>query len=211
MNASPFDYPAAEYYVLPHKLYELGRFADGDAALRQIEGDRPATFSTEIRYQEQLNRAITDSRVCYNSDLIEYADDWIKCDTCAIFKGRVYSVYGNDKRFPVLPENLRAGACKVCGGQFIPCNLEWKSHIYVYSKTGETVKVNAEKHSNRPYKDNRSAADKQRFEEYLKRRKVRDESQKIRDFRAFCLLKNTDPENCPKSFSAYMRKINKEK
>lgn len=208
--ASPFEYQAAEYYVLPHKLYEMGKFEEGDAELKQMQNAHPAIFSDNARLKEQLNNAIRESITDYGSDLIEYVDDWIKCDVCGTFKGRVYSAYGNNKKFPKLPGHLRDGACKTCGGQFMPFEYKWRSRIYNYSESGQQIEVDAKKRSNQPFVDNRTIAAKKRFEEYLERRKVKNEAEKLMHFRAYCVLKMTDTENCPKSFSAYMRKINKE-
>ncbi len=209
MNSSPFDYPEKEYYILPRKLYDLGRFQEGDAVVQKMRTIYPAKFSRQEASKRQLIQAISESVETYNNDLIEYVSDYIQCDKCSAYKGRVYSAYGGSKKFPQLPADIMSnGACEICGGYFLPYLYYRRSKLRIFLDSGHQKEVDAVKHSKRPFVDGRTPIAKARFEEWRCKNNAIPEAKKLSHYRDFCLAKINHSKDTPKSFSAYMRKIN---
>ena len=135
-----------------------------------------------------------------NTDLVEADYFFSCCPECAKYRGRVFSVSGNDKRFPKMPEITD---CSCSGITFYPF-FEGYSEPTVNDYLNK--KVDIIKFSNRPFIDDRTASEKKNFEEYLKR--IEDQKQKEIDRVEYKNLLETLPEAVPKSFGAYRRMKN---
>lgn len=134
------------------------------------------------------------------TDLVEADYSFGCCSECAKYRGRVFSISGNDKRFPIKPEDIN---CSCTGITFYP---------FFYGISEPTVndylnrKVDIIKFSNRPFIDDRTVTEKKNFEEYLKR--IEDQKQKELDRVEYQKLLEILPEDVPKSFGAYRRMKN---
>ena len=122
-----------------------------------------------------IKRQLENARLCH-TDLIEMTSLFTTCSECAKYQGRVYSISGNDKRFPKLPEQVFE-----YGGIHLGCthsfnafcyDIRKKIMIYTTSQDGKTdiVYVDALKCSNRPFVDNRTEQEKERYEKLTKER-----------------------------------------
>lgn len=82
------------------------------------------------------------------------------CPLCSLYKGRIFSVSGKDKRFPAintLPLELHDGRCDVCGCYYGFCS-------YFEGVSSPDI-VTAIQKSNAPLKDRRTKEQKEYFEE----------------------------------------------
>lgn len=82
------------------------------------------------------------------------------CPLCSLYKFRIFSVSGKDKRFPPLvslPDEIHDGKCDVCSCYYSLC--VW------FEGTSSPDIVTAIQKSNAPLVDKRTAEQKQHFEE----------------------------------------------
>jgi Phage minor capsid protein 2. len=91
----------------------------------------------------------------------------ITCEYCATMQGRVYSISGNDERFPKLERRPPYHAH--CVHSLTP----W---IEEYATTDEVAKMVTD--SNRPFKDNRTARNIRRYNEIQKVKSRKNETRK---------------------------------
>ena len=88
------------------------------------------------------------------------------CPLCSLYKGRIFSVSGKDKRFPALatlPPEIHDGKCDVCECYYSLCS--WYEGIST-PNTARAIRM-----SNAPLKDRRTEEQKEHFEK--RRTKVR--------------------------------------
>lgn len=217
LKYSYWVYDDKEYYRLPKKLYELGAFEKGDEALEKIERYRPKLSENTLQ-RRNLKDYVEENRKIFQCDLIEIQASYTRCEKCAIYSGRIYSVNGEDKRFPKCPDWLveKGRICdNGCGSPIFPIFYSSATQITAYQeKFGVPELVNMEpiSYSNRPFVDTRNKAE---IERYLKLQAEREDRMiknkfYMQNYRNFCYKKINDPKNSPKSFSAYMRKLNQQ-
>ena len=78
------------------------------------------TSEERISEAKNLNNEVTTKMLNlakeYGTDLIEVSVHGSPCEECAKYQGRIYSISGNDKRFPKYPDWLLSNACPYnCG------------------------------------------------------------------------------------------------
>lgn len=215
LKHSYWVYDDKEYYRLPKKLYELGKFEKGDEALEKIKKYKPQLPENPLK-RGNLKDMIEKNRKTYRNDLIEIQASYTRCEKCAIYAGRIYSVNGEDDRFPKCPEWLvkRGYICdNGCGSpifQLIYSPNYTKIRGYV-DRCGcvESVEYEPISYSNRPFIDMRNDAEIERYYKLQAEREDRMIKEKyyMQNYRNFCYKRINDPNNTPKSFSAYMRKL----
>ena len=218
LKYSYYVYGDKEWYKLPKWLYELGAFEKGDEALEEIEKYRPKSPNNPLQ-RGNLYNMVEANRQTYGNDLIEIQASYTRCEKCAIYAGRIYSVNGEDDRFPKCPDWIieKGGICdNGCGSAIFPLIfVEDSTVIYEYVDKGgcvDRVGRNAIFYSNRPFVDMRNDAEIERYYKLQSQRE--DELIKSKyymlNYKNFCSGKIKDPKKSPKTFSAYMRKLNKE-
>lgn len=82
------------------------------------------------------------------------------CPLCSLYKFRIFSVSGKDKRFPpltMLPNEIHDGKCDVCNGTYNL--LTWFASI----KSPDEIKA-AMQQSNAPLIDKRTPEQREKFE-----------------------------------------------
>lgn len=132
------------------------------------------------------------------------------CAECSKYRGRIYSVYGWDSRFPKFPDELRKmyihKHCDI-GFQAIALFDEFDYQHYILSYDPEKIFASLSaviRYCNRPYIDDRTPEEKalfnQRQEEIQTREKNKDDFDWIREFL---------PELAPKSLTRYITMKNK--
>lgn len=215
LKYSYWEYDAKEYYRLPKKLYEMGDFENGDRFLQQLKTFVPQIFNSDQTGVGNLRELVERWRPIFKGDLLELAHSWTKCEKCAKYQGRVYSINGDDSRFPRLPDDIiKTG--KVCDNGcetlFRPFMHGANTKIQYYTNSGCIIERDAIACSNRPYYDDRTENDKIRYYKVKAERDSRIIKEKyyMKNYRNYCYKKIHEPFSVPKSFSAYMRKLNKE-
>lgn len=129
-------------------------------------------------------------------DLLEVSISGCPCEECAKYQGRIYSISGNDKRFPKYPDWLLYDACPHnCGLISYPYIDGFSEPTYI---EGDIIEV-----SNRPFVDDRTpeqiAVFEARRDKILKERQYRMEYEQLQK-----LL----PDDAPKNLGAYLRMKN---
>lgn len=218
LKYSYWFYSEKDYYRLPKRLYELGAFDQGDEALEKIKKYMPKMPDNPLQ-RKNLKDFVESNRRIYQGDLIEIQASYTRCEKCAIYAGRVYSVNGEDKRFPKCPDWIveKGGICdNGCGSAIFPfMYFPGTTKICAYTeKYGVVDRVEREpiSYSNRPFVDTRNAAEIERYQ----KRKVERENQAIKDkyymlnYRNFCYEKINNPKKATKTFSGYMRRLNRQ-
>lgn len=101
-------------------------------------------------------------------DLVEIPTHYPTCEICAILQDRVYSISGNDKRFPPLSKAI--GVYKNIHPNCRHVIVGWAEMMYTPEEIEEAIKK-----SNRPWTDPRSGEEKQFYNELQKKnRQARD-------------------------------------
>lgn len=101
-------------------------------------------------------------------DLVEIPPHYPTCEICAILQNRVYSISGEDKRFPPLSKAI--GAYKNIHPHCRHVIVGWAEMMYTPEEIGEAIKK-----SNRPWTDPRSGKEKEFYNELQKKnRQARD-------------------------------------
>lgn len=147
------------------------------------------------------------------------------CPECAKYQGRVYSISGNSKIFPPLPDFIKKTGVvhPGCHHSFSPyihkvthVNMNYTLQVHPLKKT--RYKKNIVTFSNRPFEDDRTdeckkkaelarqnrmiqKENKIRYEENM----IRLEEEKRRDYMNYEWLKAHFPDKCPASPSGYRR------
>lgn len=135
-----------------------------------------------------------------STDLVEASYHFGCCSECAKYRGRLFSITGQDKRFPKKPDHIK---CTCQGIDFYP---------FVYGLSEPIVndylnkKVDIIKFSNRPFKDDRTPQEKETFAAY--QQMLIDEKNKEEDRLEYNTLLQSFPTDMPKSFGAYRRMKN---
>lgn len=116
-------------------------------------------------------------------------------------QGRVYSISGNDKRFPKLPDYIiqNGRIHKGCRHHF--------SHFILYDddaiKNKLNENINVFEASNRPFIDDRTEEEKRNYIEF--RNQQREKEKKKRDEKEYYKIFYQLPNFAPKSFGGYRR------
>lgn len=141
-------------YELRNRVHELlvkenfikVEYANG----RTIPVDAYAEMVANTASIEAYNTGAIDYAM-NNTDLVEMTTIFPTCDICAKYQGRVYSVSGNDKRYPSLYDTVLSKGYNTvhpnCRHEFIPYDEDFD--------TTEEKKARQEK-ANKPFEDSRT-------------------------------------------------------
>lgn len=219
IGASDHGYREKDYFVYPLILLREFKFEEAEKKRAEIEQylktlkvhDGTLGFYTFKR--DLMKKTINDCKI-YCTDYIEMNAHYACCEKCNKLQGRVYSISGQSKVFPKLPEVI-----KETGQVHDGCRHQFRP--YIYTATGENTlydkmgnKVDAIRSSNRPYIDDRDEEEKRKYNIYLQKMESEKywwqnelEKQKKRyiekmEYKQIC---EKLPDLAPKSFSGYMR------
>ena len=120
----------------------------------------------------------------------------VTCGECSAYEGRVYSISGNDRRFPRLPMCIQLHGCvhEGCRHDFYP---------YVAECAGYSELSNVIAFSNRPFFDSRTPEQRFIYEE-----ECRKEQNSAEGRRQYDILLKKAPDLAPKSLSGFCRMRN---
>lgn len=109
----------------------------------------------------------------------------------AMYRGRIYSISGKDKRFPKLPKDI-------FDTEIILSPFLYGISEPLYCKPGKEIEF-----SNRPFTDTRSLKEKQEYDDIVRKNLETEKNHADYDW----VLRNL-PEIAPKSLSGYVRMRN---
>lgn len=143
-------------------------------------------------YQKTSNLRILGDSKKLRTDLVESSDIAACCPKCAMYRRRIYSLSGKDKRFPQIPKDFDSDCC----------GLNLYPYIWGISEPSFSAK-DPIKYSNRPFVDDRTAKQKKDYE--VLKKQFEEEEEKERDRKIYAKLVSSLPSDAPKSFSAFRR------
>lgn len=143
-------------------------------------------------YQKFGNLRIFGSPKNLGTDLVESSDIAACCPKCAMYRKRIYSLSGRDKRFPKIPEDFDSDCC---GVSLYP-------YIWGISEPSFSAK-DPIKYSNRPFIDDRTTKQKRDYQELKKQ--AEEEAEKEQDRKIYEKLVSMLPNDVPKTFGAFRR------
>jgi hypothetical protein len=172
-------------------LTDRGITAIRDRRGREIKLDAYAALVARSTTREAANQATIDQLVQNNHDLVKMSSHNTACAVCIPFENRVYSISGNDKRFPPLSiafEPPYANIHPNCLHVLLP---------YIESLDGNVKETIIQ--SNRSYTLNQT--DQKRVEAYKRqqeeRRRLREDRMQWERYRT------TLPNDTPKTFNGF--------
>lgn len=150
-------------------------------------------FKPQIsKYQKSGNLRIFGNPKNFGTDLVESSDIAACCQKCAMYRRRIYSLSGQDKRFPKIPDDFDSDCCGL--------NL----HPYIWGVSEPTFSAKDPiKYSNRPFVDDRTAKQKKDYQEL--KLQFEEEREKERDRKIYEKLVSALPNDAPKSFGSFRR------
>lgn len=181
---------------------ELGMYGEAEKAKKYLSNYNEYTENPSDRTAKSARDNAFKYLIEYNTDLVAFEDyGGGCCAECAKMRGRVYSISGKTKKYPLLPQYAKIN------GNFHPgcrCHMSpyWKREKILY----KGKHVNAKKVSKRPWIDDRDKKEIELYEDYLKF--IIDSEKKERDREEYYRIVKDIPEVAPKSFGAYRRMKN---
>ena len=222
MIASPIGWQKKDYYRLVIQLWSIGEIAYGDYLLKELKARLPVIFAND-QYREgnkDVFRKELNMADYFNTDYLEIPHETAVCEKCAPYQSRVYCISGKDKRFPKLPDFIKEN-------NGLHCNVRYFSFVYYegrkitkykLNKNGEVkeIELDAVAHSNRPFIDDRSPIEKQKYLDWKEHNYKRLEREKryfdrsnwIEKYNSrfeYYQIVNKFGEKAPKSFDGYMK------
>lgn len=188
-DCSQYMYTAKDYNRLVEYLKLARRFDEVKEAEEKIKRSSIIQFDDiKQRRQEMYDRIYGE----FNSDLVEVGYISSCCPICAKYRGRVFSLRGEDKRFPLFPKDFHED-----------CGLHYSPFVYgmsypVYCNKDEVIEF-----SNRPFVDDRTKEQKEGYQRILQEKE--ENKQREIDRVDYNWLWENIPEICPKTFNAYRR------
>ena len=176
MIASPVGFTRADYMRMISQLERINENSYANYLKNEIIQFDKSLLDEEARKKNQAMNIIENSK---DTDLVEIPYLGCACGECAKYQGRIYSVTGNDSRFPLLPDFIReTGRIHPgCSHYLLPAfGVETYITKYITMEDGsiKTVYVDPIINSNRPFVDDRNEYDKRRYISY-KEKKEQDQ------------------------------------
>ncbi|HOT31246.1 MAG TPA: hypothetical protein PLQ61_06780 [Bacteroidales bacterium] len=88
--------------LIIEELLKSGIIGFTDKSGRNWQIDSYATMVANTTYAEAVNRATLNQLTGWGYDLVKVSQNNTACPVCAVYEGRIYSISGEDKRFPAL-------------------------------------------------------------------------------------------------------------
>lgn len=188
------------YYSYQEKDYL--RLAEYLKQNRQFDEARECEKEIKEFFAKKPPRSIILGERFDDSDLLISNDSKFVCSECAKYTRRVFSEFGRDKRYPILPEYFKQNLPehRRCIIRLFPFMEGVNSTIWDYS--GDLVTW-----SNRPFVDERSEYDKIHFAT-VTAREEKEKQEDENDRRFYDWLRENCPDICPKSYSGFRRMKN---
>lgn len=197
MPNSNFIFSKDKYMRLPRYLRKLRRF--DEARQEELIIENLLVDDTHKKFNFFISTLSANAKEL-NTDLVEATSCDVCCSECAKYRNRVYSLSGKDRRFPKLPDALVNNQHN--------CGIALYPFIYNVSTFYNNInkKVDPIKYSSRPFVDDRTQDEKQKYLNRLQK----DELERVKDKNRsdYNWIWENLPEYCPKSLSGYVRMKN---
>lgn len=192
MPHSNFVWAKKDYLRLIEYLKQNGQFGEARVEEARLRQTLPQLFSVDQEALFVFRKSLSDAR-CLRTDLIEMSSHYCTCAECAKYQGRVYSINGKDRRFPLIPDHIKKYGVvhEACRHTFYP---------YLPDLVNRSELMSAIKRSNSPYIDNRTDEEKALYEN-----KKAFSEQMICDRGDYDYIRELLPEIAPKSFAGYRK------
>lgn len=210
MIKSKWGYTKKDFITLAISLMKIDLFDNADELYEKAQ-----TYISEKQADYFFERI-------KEHDLIFCSPHENTCEICSMYQNRVYSVSGEDKRFPKLPDMVLQyqGFHLGCRHSFYPYYYPYVNTIekHVISQTGEIniERYDAVEYSNRPFVDERTEEEKQKHSNKKQEKTVYNDYEYAREYfqkkqllkKEYELVKKALPNIAPKSLSGYSRMKN---
>ena len=165
MLYSPMIWQRKDYYRIVDENVELGRFKKAKEWKDWIEKYVPNSSD----YAREAFYRTVQSCNQLGTDLVEVSDANYCCEICAKYRKRIYSLSGRSWKFPRFPKDFHFG-CNLCVTAFVENIMEpsFKCLNYVL-------------YSRRPFKDDRSIEEKERYEKWVEENRIAEEKHLVAD------------------------------
>ena len=207
MKCTSMKYNISDYLLIVKWLFEDGLFEEAEKSIATLHNAFPAVFDETLQRKQYIRDVLLNCKKT-NTDYVYCSPHGACCNICSMQQARVYCISGKDKRFPQLPNNVYT-----YGGFHKGCRCTFSSYYgidnYIYDIYGK--KHNAISYSNRPYKDERTAQDKEQHKALREKPILNSQyyenlyRQKGYDKLEYRKILEILPQYAPKSFSGYMR------
>lgn len=194
MKYSSIHWTKKDYIRLVNWLYEDGKYNEADRFEKEINkhfsvNNNDLCFGNPV-YANNLKRVINSAKSLGEDLLISNSFNGC-CSECAKYRKRIYSISGEDKRFPKVPKYK----C-TCQGIVLSIFIEGISNPNFPNNDYVS-------YSNRPFMDDRTDEEKRNHLHYLDRQVYERIARE--DFKKYHRIKAIMPESVPKSFNAFRR------
>lgn len=196
MPYSNFAWGAKDYLRLIEYLKIDGKFDEAKKEEKKLRETLPHLFDGKDKAKREENLRRFAQWESMGIDLVRTTTHHPTCAECAILQGRIFSLSGKDQRFPALPAHIKASGVIHDGCKHTFC--AYSERFVSEQELNELIIF-----SNRPFADERSEEEKQRYDEMMKR-----SVQYQQDKRNYDLIREQLPELAPKSFNAFRRMKN---
>ncbi len=182
---------------LVDKLQKQGfmtvQYGSGERAY-QVSLDAYAEMVARSTTREAGNLARETQLTENGYDLVKMTKHYPTCEKCAPLQGRVYSISGNDKRFPPLSRAFRPPYHNVHP------RCRHSVHAYIESLRTDEEIAEAIERSNKPFTDERSDAEKSLYsDQQAANRQMRQDRYQYERYKARL------GDDAPKSFHAFRK------
>lgn len=199
MKYSPVAWQKKDFYRIVSDLEELGRFSQARKWEKWIDENSPSeTAIFERRYAEVLESCRT-----LGTDLVLIPWAGGQSAVSAKYQGRVYSLDGETKKFPILPRFIREKGYVHPHGAYVANPIIFFNDRHLDTLYYKGMKCPVLSTSWRPFIDDRSDDEKNNF---LNRQKeINGEKENRLVHSVYYRIKYLLPNDCPKSISAFSR------
>lgn len=169
------------------------QYGSGDS-IRQVPIDVYAATVARSTTREATNSATLNQLTDNDYDLVKISEHSPTCGICSMYQGRVFSISGNDKRFPKLDIAFNSGYFNIhanCRHVVTPYIIDMQTDPEVEAEM---------KNSNRPFEDARSDKEKNEYKgQQVDNRRAR---QDLYQYERYKLTLRAD---APQSLSVFKR------
>ncbi len=219
MLNSPIGWNKKDYFRLVIQLWHIGETFYADYLLEELNKRLPFMTDDDYYYKKSFKTALKNAKN-FNHDYIISGHLGVICEKCAPFQDRIYSISGNDNRFPKLPKFILENCGLHCQISFFSTNYYKGKTITKYIDKNEsdvvTKEVDAIKYSNRPFVDDRNIYAKNRYNNWLIKENQKkeldklyyDRNHRINEYKLhleYHQIVMLLQDKAPKSYSGYMR------
>lgn len=208
MFVSDMVWKRSDYLRLVAYLYEAGKDAEAEEQLKKID-----SFLEKQDVNQDAKIRSIELASSLGTDLVEVLScPTPYCEECAKYLNRIYSISGEDNRFPKLPE----GFTSKTPGHHFSC-----LRVFPFSYGITPLSFDCEdviSYSNRPFVDERTEEQIEEYDTYLKSKEeeaklqrenedfmLENAKRKRTDLNNLQWLKENIPDIAPKSLSGFRR------